>query len=119
MMNMMDQFMDVPGRGGRRRGWDVKEDEKAVYIKMDMPGVGKEDVKVSVEEETLIIKGEEAKENEEEINRRRFSTRLDLPGDLYKLDEIRAEMKNGVLKVVVPKRIEEDETTNAREVQVD
>ncbi|XP_065857892.1 heat shock 22 kDa protein, mitochondrial-like [Euphorbia lathyris] len=123
MFNMMDQMMDFPtrgggvGLGGGRRGWDVKEDEKAVYIKMDMPGVSKEDVKVSVEKNTLIIKGEEAIENEEGESGRRFSSRLELPSDFYKIDEIKAEMKNGVLKVVVPKKME-DETRDVREVKV-
>ncbi|KAF6140098.1 hypothetical protein GIB67_001839 [Kingdonia uniflora] len=82
---MMDQFMDVdPVRGGftapvsaARRGWDVKESEDVLHFRIDMPGLGKENVKASVKENTLIIKGE--------------------------VDEIKAEMKNGVLKVFVPK----------------
>ncbi|WCJ25936.1 Small heat shock protein chloroplastic [Euphorbia peplus] len=116
-------MMDFPSRGlggigSGRRGWDVKEDEKAVYIKMDMPGVSKEDVKVSVEKNTLIIRGEEASESEEGESRRRFSSRLDLATDEYKIEEIKAEMKNGVLRVVVPKKMEDD-TRDVREVQVE
>ncbi|KAG7015728.1 Heat shock 22 kDa protein, mitochondrial [Cucurbita argyrosperma subsp. argyrosperma] len=40
----------------------VREDDDALYLRMDMPGLSKEDVKVSVEQNTLIIKGEAAKE---------------------------------------------------------
>ncbi|KAL3497477.1 hypothetical protein ACH5RR_040209 [Cinchona calisaya] len=111
LLNMVDQLMDIPfatspgfGPGPvARRGWDVKEDENAVFIKMDMPGINKENVKITVEDNTMVIKGESEKESEDEASSRRYSSRLSLPTDLYKLDEIKAEMKNGVLKVIVPK----------------
>ncbi|XP_009763042.1 small heat shock protein, chloroplastic-like [Nicotiana sylvestris] len=126
LLNMMDQMMDTPftaprgmGTGvGSRRGWDVREDDDALHIKMDMPGLDKENVKVSVEQNTLIIKGEGEKESEDEEYRRRYSTRLEIPQNLYKLDEIKAEMKNGVLKVAVPK-VKEDERKDVFHVQVD
>lgn len=125
VLNLMDQFMENPfvaasqGLGaGSMRGWDVKEDENALYIRMDMPGVGKEHVKVSVEQNTLVIKGEGEKESEEEENRRKYSSRLDLPPNIYKLDSVRAEMKNGVLKVVVPK-VKEEERKDVLEVKVE
>ncbi|XP_022866196.1 small heat shock protein, chloroplastic-like [Olea europaea var. sylvestris] len=117
VLNMMDQFMDIPfmpaGRGmgigaGVRRGWDVKEDDDALYLRLDMPGLDKDQVKVLVEQNTLVIKGEGEKESENDERGRRYSSRLDLPPNLYKLDGIKAEMKNGVLKVMVPKVKEEE-----------
>jgi HSP20 family protein len=114
---MVDQLMDNPflsatrgiGAGGVRRGWDAKETEDALHLRVDMPGLSKEDVKISVEQNTLTIKGEGAKESEEEEEGvRRFSSRIDLPEKLYKIDQIKAEMKNGVLKVIVPKMKEEE-----------
>ncbi|XP_010053468.2 23.6 kDa heat shock protein, mitochondrial-like [Eucalyptus grandis] len=130
LLNQMDQFMGV-GAAGWRRGWDVEEDNSVLILRLDMPGLGREDVKVSVEQNTLMIKGEGRKESEEEEeeeeSRRRYSSRLTLPPNLYKgkkeleesrrryssrlnllphlyeLGEIKAVMKNGVLKVVVPK----------------
>ncbi|KAK2351598.1 heat shock 22 kDa protein, mitochondrial [Trifolium repens] len=117
VLNMVDQLMDNPflsatrgiGAGGVRRGWDAKETEDALHLRVDMPGLSKEDVKISVEQNTLTIKGEGAKESEEEEEGvRRFSSRIDLPEKLYKIDQIKAEMKNGVLKVIVPKMKEEE-----------
>ncbi|GAB2224541.1 hypothetical protein Drorol1_Dr00005303 [Drosera rotundifolia] len=118
LMNLMDQLTQAPFStlglsnatpfNNIRRGWDVKEDESALHLQMDMPGLSKEDVKVYVEENTLIIKGEGGKQGEEEESRRRYSTRIELTPNLYKVDEIKAEMKNGVLKVVVPKAKEEE-----------
>lgn len=117
VLNLMDQLTDNPllaasrGIGSiSRRGWDVKEDADALHLRMDMPGLGKEHVKVSVEENTLSIKGEWEKESvdEDASSGRRYSSRIDLPPNLFRLGEIKAEMKNGVLKVVVPKVKEED-----------
>nr|WLR90807.1 HSP23.6-MITO [Selenicereus monacanthus]WLR90815.1 HSP23.5 [Selenicereus monacanthus] len=125
LMNLMDQFMENPflsatrgmGAGAMRRGWNVCEDENALHLKVDMPGLGKDDVKVSVEENTLIIKGEGLKESEDE-ELRRYSTRIDLTPNAYKIDEIKAEMKNGVLRVSVPK-LKEEERRDAFQVQVE
>lgn len=127
VLNMMDQLTDNPflsasrgiGAGGVRRGWDAKETEDALLLRLDMPGLGKEDVKISVEQNTLTIKGKSAKESdEEEESVRRFSSRIDLPEKLYKIDNIKAEMKNGVLKVTVPK-IKEEERNDVINVNVE
>lgn len=103
----MDQLMEDPfSRGyvaGSRRGWDVREENDALYLRIDMPGLGKEDVKISVDQDTLIIRAEGDKESDEEESRRRYSSRIDLPQNVYNINEIKAEMKNGVLKVFVPK----------------
>ncbi|KAF8027070.1 hypothetical protein BT93_E0095 [Corymbia citriodora subsp. variegata] len=125
-LNLMDQLMEDPFQasqgfsGGSRRGWDVKEDDKALLLRIDMPGLSKEDVKVAVEQNTLIIRGEggelEAGGRDEE-GARRYSGRIDLPQGLYRLEEIKAEMRNGVLKVVVPK-VQEAERKDAVDVPV-
>ncbi|KAF8379239.1 hypothetical protein HHK36_028671 [Tetracentron sinense] len=125
VLNLMDQFMENPflsaprGMGaGSRRGWDAKEDETALFLRIDMPGLEKKDVKVSVEQNTLIIRGEGEKESEDEESVRRYTSRIDLPEKLYSTDQIKAEMKNGVLKVVVPK-VKEDERKNVFQVLVE
>lgn len=124
VFNLMDQLMENPFLatsrgmgGGSKRGWDVREDDDSLLMKIDMPGLGKEDVKVLVEQNTLVIKGEGEKESDSEENRR-YSTRIDLSPELYKLGEIKAEMKNGVLRVVVPKA-KEEEKKNVFQVQIE
>ncbi|KAL4565641.1 hypothetical protein LXL04_029744 [Taraxacum kok-saghyz] len=126
ILNMMDQFTDTPfmstaigGGFGARRGWDAKEDDNTLYLRFDMPGLDKENIKISVEQNTLIIKAEADKESEDdEEPPRRYSSRIDLPTDVYKLDEIKAEMKNGVLKVMVPK-VKTEERKDVFQVQVE
>ncbi|XVE56381.1 hypothetical protein DITRI_Ditri04bG0004600 [Diplodiscus trichospermus] len=122
MMNpcMMNPFLSASRGmgGGLRRSWDAKETEDALNLRIDIPGLGKEDVKVSVEQNTLIIKGESAKKSEDEGSSGRYTSRISLPEKIYKMDQIKAEMKNGVLKVVVPK-INEEEKSNVIQVQID
>ncbi|KAI7730225.1 hypothetical protein M8C21_023062, partial [Ambrosia artemisiifolia] len=128
IFNMMDRFMEnpfmtsSPGGGlglGGRRGWDAKETDDSLSLRFDMPGLDKDNVKISVEQNTLIIKAEAGKESEENDDEppRRYSSRIDLPVDAYKLDEIKAEMKNGVLKIMVPK-VKTEERKNVWEVEV-
>ncbi|KAL2550123.1 23.6 kDa heat shock protein [Forsythia ovata] len=117
ILNMMDQFMESPVASGIPRNWDARETDDGLNLRMDMPGLGKEDVKVSVEQSTLIIKGEGKKELEEESGRR-YSSRIDLPENLYKTNEIKAEMKNGVLKVFIPK-IKQEERSDVVHVTIE
>lgn len=58
-------------------------------------------MKVSVEENKLPIKGEGEKEGEDEETGRRYSSRIDVPPKLYIIEGIKAEMKNGMLMVVI------------------
>ncbi|KAJ1389025.1 Tubulin/FtsZ, C-terminal [Sesbania bispinosa] len=81
VLNMMDQFMENPflstsyGIGaGVRCGWDARETKDALCV--DMPGLGKEYVKISVEQNTLTIKGEGAKESKEEEGGRRYTNKI-------------------------------------------
>ncbi|XVF10824.1 hypothetical protein REPUB_Repub07fG0216800 [Reevesia pubescens] len=60
VLNLMDQFMDHPFLSSpsvsSRKGWDVREDNNALYLRIEMPGLSKEDVKISVDQNTLIIR---------------------------------------------------------------
>ncbi|KAG1342327.1 Small heat shock protein, chloroplastic [Cocos nucifera] len=125
VLNMMDQMLDNPfgaasrgASGGLRRGWEAKEDGDTLHLRIDMPGLGKEHVKVWAEQNTLVIKGEGEEKTEEEESSRRYSSRIDLPPGAYKVDQIRAEMKNGVLKVVVPK-VKEAERKDVFQIKID
>ncbi|XP_047082549.1 24.1 kDa heat shock protein, mitochondrial-like isoform X2 [Lolium rigidum] len=103
-----------------RRGWSAKEDEEALHLRVDMPGLGKEHVKVWAEQNSLVIKGEGDKDSVEEDGAAapRYSGRVDLAGDVYRMDQIKAEMKNGVLRVVVPK-VKEEQRRDVFQVNVD
>ncbi|NP_001105583.1 heat shock protein, chloroplastic [Zea mays] len=101
--------------GDVRLPWDIVEDEKEVKMRIDMPGLARDEVKVMVEDDTLVIRGEHKKEEGAEggsggdgdgwWKQRSVSSydmRLALPDECDK-SKVRAELKNGVLLVTVPK----------------
>lgn len=89
---------------------DVSESDAEYLIKAELPEVGKEDVRVTVDGGVITISGERRGEVEsrDEIRHRvecsygSFSRSFRLPDDAD-LEAIRAESRNGILKVRVPK----------------
>ncbi|KAM0904629.1 hypothetical protein ACQ4PT_017892 [Festuca glaucescens] len=117
LLGLMEDGVAAPGLGGlsstARRGWSVaKEDDEAVYLKVPMPGLGKEHVKVSAEQNSLVIKGEGEKDawdgDKDDAAVPKYSRRIEMPANAFKMDKIKAEMKNGVLMVTVPKLKKEE-----------
>ncbi|KAH6769163.1 HSP20-like chaperones superfamily protein [Perilla frutescens var. frutescens] len=90
---------------------DWKETPEAHLFKVDVPGLKKEEVKVEVEDGSILqISGERNKEREEkndewhrvERSSGKFLRRFRLPENA-KLEQVKAAMENGVLTVTVPK----------------
>ena len=89
---------------------DITEDEKEYLIKAEIPEVDKEDVKVTLQEGVLTIQGERNQEKEEKGKRfhrveRSYGTFLrsfTLPEDSAE-DKLKAEFKDGMLLVHLPK----------------
>ena len=98
----------------------AKEDDDAVYLKVPMPGLGKEHVKVSAEQNSVVIKGEGEKEpsDGDDAPVLKYSRRIEMPADAFKMDKIKAEMKNGVLRVTVPK-VKEEECKDVFQVKIE
>ena len=100
--------------------WISKEDADAVQLKVAMPGLAKEHVKMRAEKNNLVIKGEGDKDSEgdEKKGPARYIYRIGLPSHAFKIDQIKAEMKNGVLMVTVPK-IKDGERKDVFEIKVE
>lgn len=89
---------------------DIYETDKEYLIKLDLPEVAKEEVKVYVEDGVLTIQGERHKEKEEKGKKfhrieRSYGTFLrtfTVPPDADEV-KIDAEFKEGLLKVHLPK----------------
>ncbi|XP_035541802.1 class I heat shock protein-like [Juglans regia] len=91
-----------------------------------MAGVGKDNVKVQVEDSNILqISGERVLEKEDKndkwhrIERRRgsFVRRFRLP-DNVNLNEITCKLENGVLTVQVPKKEPDQTAKNVRSIDV-
>jgi len=92
---------------------DVKETKDEFVITAEIPGVSKDDVKISIVNNQLTIKGEkkcEKKENDEKYHRVEraygsFQRSFTLP-NLVDSNKIKASFKDGVLTVILPKKEE-------------
>lgn len=97
--------------GGFAPRVDIIEDEKAVYVHAEMPGLVRSDIKVSVNEDRLLtIKGEkkspEIEAGKTQIRSERsfgsFSRSFVLPENLD-VENINAKFDNGVLELTMSK----------------
>ncbi len=101
---------------------DIYEKNNKYYIEADLPGYEKEDVVIETDEGYLTLKVSKKKESTEEdrnyIKKERYSSeyhRSFYTGDINP-DEVKAEFKNGVLKIEIPKK-EIVETKKVIEIQ--
>lgn len=89
---------------------DISESPKQYTVKADLPGVKKEDVKISVENGVLTVSGERKSEVDDKSERCHrvertygaYSRSFSLPENVAQ-DKITAESKEGVLTVILPK----------------
>ena len=89
---------------------DMFDDDDKIVIKAELPGMDKKDISVDVENRVLTLSGErnyDKEVKEENYYRReratgRFKRAFNLPADVDS-DNIKADFKDGVLKVEIPK----------------
>ncbi len=98
-------------------GWtpacDIYEDEESVTLRFELAGVEAKDVDVRFENGVLTVKGERKLDKEEnranyhkiERSYGTFTRSFSLPGTLDP-ERIKAEAKNGVLAITLPKKAE-------------
>ena len=121
LAGFFENFADVSGVRGTEEAKfgtfapavDVYEDEHNLVLKLEVPGMNEEDLKVSLENNTLTVSGErkfEKEEKEENFHRieRRYGTftrtfRLPNTVDGGKVD---AGYDKGILKITLAKRAE-------------
>lgn len=100
---------------------DVSESADDLVIVAELPGVAKDDVKVTLHDGVLTISGEKKKADVPEGSRRHrvervsgtFTRSLELPVPVN-ASAVSAEMKDGILRIVVPKA----EEARPREIRV-
>jgi HSP20 family protein len=123
LMSVQDEmnglFDDFFGRPVVRRDWteaawcpcvDVSETKDSVIINTEIPGMSKDDVKVSIQDNVMTLSGEKKQEKEEkDANYHRmersygsFSRSFTLPTSV-KADKVKAAYKDGILRITLPK----------------
>lgn len=108
-----------------RRDWcpaaDVQEEEARYVVTVDLPGMTKDDVEVTFENDVLTISGERKSASEQENgklhrNERffgKFTRSLRFPSDANR-EQIQATFKDGVLEIALPK----SEEAKVRRIEV-
>jgi HSP20 family protein len=116
--DLLDDFFNeavgTQGRGKFMPGMDVSETDDQYQINLEIPGMNKEDINISMEKGLLTISGEREMEKESEgkkyhrVERRygKFSRSLQLP-DNVDADSVKANYKDGILTISVAKSEEE------------
>jgi len=112
--HMMRNWLGAPGQPELDLDWnpsvDVAETSDEIEVKAEIPGVNKDDIDVTVENNRLIISGEKRQEEEEEGKNYYRSERI--YGSFRRIftlptqadaDRVKASFENGVLTVKIPK----------------
>lgn len=98
---------------------DIEETDTGYEIDLDLPGVGKDQVTIDVSANQLTVHGEIKEKERTGVLRRqtrrvgRFDYRWTLPADA-EMDNIKAELTNGVLSLHIPKA----ETSKHRRIPI-
>ncbi|MFO1401842.1 MAG: Hsp20/alpha crystallin family protein [Steroidobacteraceae bacterium] len=123
--DIFNRMMPALARPGQRLGlgdggrmvveWspsaDISETEKEYLIRAELPGVRKEDVKVTMESGMITVSGERRQQKEDksekfhrvETFQGSFARSFALPDDVD-ADAVRCESREGVLTVHLPKQ---------------
>jgi HSP20 family protein len=121
MQRDINRMFDTFFRGGMidendlfRSAWtpaiDIAEYDREYQVRVELPGVKKDDVKIIMQSNILTIRGEKKQESEQkDVNYHRserwygaFQRSFTLP-TLVKSDKIEAQYKEGILNIVLPK----------------
>ena len=106
----MEKFFEDHARHGFAPAIDVYETKEDVVVETSLAGVDPENVDISIENDVLIIKGETKKESEvdeknyyrKEVSAGSFFRSISLPTHVLG-DKAKAESKEGMLKITIPK----------------
>lgn len=114
--------------GSRLSDWlapasEASSNEDAYVIKMELPGVEEDDIELTVENGVVAVRGEKKSESEEKGDTWYFSERqygafsrsFRLPADADET-KVKADLKDGVLAITVPKSA--PEATTAKKVKI-
>lgn len=123
---MMNELLELKGQSPSSimdfsPSSEITEEENQYLLKVDLPGVKKEDVKVEVSGDTMTIKAERKTEKEEKSKKRFLSEisygsyvrSFSLPQSIDE-KKVDAKFENGVLQIAIPKT----ETSKSKQISV-
>lgn len=118
---------NVPAAEGAllRPSVDITERNNGYVITVEVPGIKEDDVKLTLEGQTLMISGEKRSEHESREEGRvhriersygEFQRILSLPDDA-RAEDAKAKFRNGVLKISIPR--DHEKPVNRRHIEIE
>ena len=106
-----DEFY-LPSQGWSMLGGDVFEDDRRLVVRLEVPGMSKQDFDIEVLDDVLLVRGEKRFERESTEGRWRvlqcaygsFSRSVPLPVKV-RADQASATYRDGVLRIELPKAV--------------
>lgn len=118
LRNEIDRFFDTDYESDSKLIFpttDISEDDKNVYINIDLPGLTKDNVELEINDGYLKVKGKKEEKKEEKDKKRHyyrkerfygeFERTIALP-EYVKMEKAEASFKDGVLEIIIPKKEE-------------
>ncbi|MBO4356423.1 MAG: Hsp20/alpha crystallin family protein [Clostridia bacterium] len=106
-------------------GTDIRDCGDSYLLEADLPGFAKEDITLDIEDDILTINAERHSEYENsdkkdnylrcERSYGKYSRSFDV--SMINKDAITAKLENGVLKLTLPKKVEQPKTTKRLEIE--
>lgn len=108
---------------------DIKETDNGYEVEMNLPGFTKEDVHAELKDGYLTVtaqhsenKDQKDEKNERYIRRERYSghyQRSFYLGDQYQEGDIKANFRNGVLTMEIPKKEEKPQVEEGKTISIE
>ena len=124
---IFDGFLGrLPMRRGKEESWspliDLEETKDKLIVRAELPGMKKEDIKISISGENLTLRGEREQKKVEKdgiyhLNERsfgQFERVIPLPTEVEK-EKVKASYKDGILQITLPK----SENVKPKEIAID
>lgn len=107
----VSRFLNEPSSRPWSPAVDIVESENDLTLRMDVPGIELKDIDINLENDTLTVKGErrfESSDNSRGYHRIErsygaFARSFTLPNTVD-TEKVRADYKNGVLSITLPKK---------------
>lgn len=104
---------------------NIVDDENQISIEAEIPGLTKEQVKIEVQDDILMIKGErrEKQDNSKktyvyrELKQSSFVRSFQLNDNLDS-DKIDAKFKDGILEITIPKKVPESKVSKTKVIDI-
>ncbi|MCF0200695.1 MAG: Hsp20/alpha crystallin family protein, partial [Bacteroidales bacterium] len=128
MPTLFNELMNLGNITYTKPQMNIIESKTDYKVEMSVPGLGKDDLKISVDAEgNLVVEmNKESKvENKDESKRylrrefsvERFRQTLMLPEDIHR-EQITAKVENGILEVVMPKVTMEEKKKLVQNIEI-